>query len=490
MNRNADSAIRVLYVDDSQFDRELVREALRTSEWDFDLVEAESQSMFEACLKQQRYDVVLSDFNILGFEGLQVIDEVRARRLGIPVVIVTGTGSEEVAVASMKRGAADYVIKTTSHIQKLPHTIVAAVQKEQLERERRQAQLKLQRNEEHFRALIENARDLITVCDATGTIRYQSASVERVLGRAVQDVLGVPLFSLAHPEDRDRLQACFSKCLEQERRSDRRYDWLEFRMRHKDGNWRLLEASLRNLLCDSAVRGVVINASDISQRRRLEREILQVGSQEQRRIGRDLHDDLGQLLTAIGLRMAGLRRDLEEELPAEAEKAGEIGELVSQAIDRTRKLARGLNPVDRSGPGLSAALSRLADFTQRNFAVACRVACPDQMTIDDPDAAIHIYRIVQEGISNAVSHGHASRILIEVAWDAPAEGERRQVKLTIQDNGGGINGRCRDFCSAEGGGMGLRIMQHRARLIGGSFDIAPRPEGGTVVQCSFRLRHP
>src|SRR5262249_766104 len=111
--------IRILYVDDYPLDRELVRHALEIEHEGFQLIEASSRADFEARLAEGHYDLVLSDFNILGFEGLQVLAAVHAQAPRTPVVIVTGTGSEEIAVEAMKRGATDYVIKTPHHIQRL-----------------------------------------------------------------------------------------------------------------------------------------------------------------------------------------------------------------------------------------------------------------------------------------------------------------------------------------------------------------------------------
>ena len=132
--------VRVLYVDDYPLDRELVRHALEVEDDGFTLVEAASRTAFEAALHDGSFDVVLSDFNILGFQGLDVLAAVQALPYPVPVVIVTGTGSEEVAVQAMKQGASDYVIKTPQHIQRLPMTIHAALERRRLEEESRRAQ--------------------------------------------------------------------------------------------------------------------------------------------------------------------------------------------------------------------------------------------------------------------------------------------------------------------------------------------------------------
>ncbi len=157
------AALRILYVDDSPFDRGLVRDALTVEEEGFELVEADSQTAFEERLGQGRYDLVLSDFNILGFEGLQVIDAVKGRYPGTPVVIVTGTGSEEIAVKAMKRGAADYVIKTPQHIRRLPQTIRCAIERRDLERQRHQMKRELRRRLQMQAALADLSRSALSV---------------------------------------------------------------------------------------------------------------------------------------------------------------------------------------------------------------------------------------------------------------------------------------------------------------------------------------
>ena len=140
--------IHILYVDDYPLDRELVRNALLKEHGGFRVTEATTRSDFEARLAEGGYDLVLSDFNILGFEGLQVLDAVRAKSPRVPVIIVTGTGSEEVAAEAMKRGAADYVIKTARHMQRLPMTIHAALEKNRLAEERERAKAELSESEE------------------------------------------------------------------------------------------------------------------------------------------------------------------------------------------------------------------------------------------------------------------------------------------------------------------------------------------------------
>jgi signal transduction histidine kinase len=136
--------IRILYVDDYRLDRELVRDVLTRENSNFDLFEAASRTEFEKALAEGGFDLVLSDFNILGFEGLQVLEAVHTRDADVPIIIVTGTGSEEVAVEAMKLGAADYVIKKPHHLQRLPLTIKAVMEKRQADQKNRDAEAQAQ----------------------------------------------------------------------------------------------------------------------------------------------------------------------------------------------------------------------------------------------------------------------------------------------------------------------------------------------------------
>jgi two-component system cell cycle sensor histidine kinase/response regulator CckA len=178
--------IRILYVDDYPLDRELVRDALEKEHSGFELVEAASRGDFETMLAQGGFDLVLSDFNILGFEGLQVLEAVRATGSHLPVIIVTGTGSEEVAAEAIKRGAADYVIKTPKHIRRLPHTIHAVLEKKQLEDERQQAEEVL-----HLQsAALNAAANAILITDRVGLVQWVNPAFCDLTGYTAAEVIG------------------------------------------------------------------------------------------------------------------------------------------------------------------------------------------------------------------------------------------------------------------------------------------------------------
>ncbi len=213
---------------------------------------------------------------------------------------------------------------------------------------------------------------------------------------------------------------------------------------------------------------------EIASRRRLEKEILEISEREQRRIGRELHDSLGQQLTGIAIISKVLEQKLERQSIKEAANAKEIAQLVNEAINQTRQLSRGLHPVSMDEDGLMSALQALAATTQNVFGVTCTFRCDSRVPVKDPSAAIHLYRIAQEAITNAVRHGDTKQILLELAAN------HRGATLVIENDG-------RDFPAKlpKNRGMGLQVMSYRAEMIGGTLNVQPRAGGGTRVTCTF-----
>ena len=237
-----------------------------------------------------------------------------------------------------------------------------------------------------------------------------------------------------------------------------------------------LRASLLEL--ESRVRHrTAALTEEMIERDRLEREVLEISEREQRRIGHDLHDGLGQHLTATALAGQVLGNRLAERAQSvEAAEAERVVTLIEEAIELTRSLARGLSPVAVETEGLTVALAELAAHTTAQFYVPCDLHCAPSVHFTDPVAAMHLYRIAQEAISNAVRHGRASRVDITLEQEAAG-----RLTLTIMDNGRGL--------PPPGGrrpeGQGLRIMAHRARMIGGRLEVATADSGGTRVRCSL-----
>lgn len=250
--------IRILYVDDNPHDRELVRDALEIESGGFQLTQAASRADFEARLVADNYDLVLSDFNILGFEGLQVIEAVHKHKPGVPVLIVTGTGSEEVAVEAMKRGACDYVIKSPHHIRRLPQTIRAELNKKKLADEHNR--LKQERDR-----LFDYSIDLMCVANFDGYFNQINPAWGRTFGWANDELLDRPYAEFVHSDDQQATTEAIAQLIR-----ERRPLSFEHRFRSKDGSYKLLAWNAYPLLEDELIFAI---ARDVTARKQAEEKI-------------------------------------------------------------------------------------------------------------------------------------------------------------------------------------------------------------------------
>lgn len=210
---------------------------------------------------------------------------------------------------------------------------------------------------------------------------------------------------------------------------------------------------------------------------RLEHEILEVASREKQRVGQDLHDSLGQKLAGAVFLSRALATHLEQAGSQPREDARKINETLKDAVAQVRRVARGLAPVEVGEGGLPGALRQLAAETCDTYGVICSYQETTPHRAVDSRAILHLYHIAQEAVTNAIRHGKAREIVIELRTDASAG------LLAISDNGAGF-----DPSPAAAPGMGLRIMRYRASLFGGALQIARRTEGGMRVACTFPVK--
>ena len=222
--------------------------------------------------------------------------------------------------------------------------------------------------------------------------------------------------------------------------------------------------------------GATFFGRDVSARRWLERRLLTVSDDEQQRIGADLHDGLGQQLTGLSCLAAALRDRLKAALPAEAEQAGLIANLANEAIAHSRALARGLCPVQLENAGLVLALEELAGQAHTLHGIKCTFEVKGPAPQCDHLTALHLYRITQEAIHNAVRHGKAQTVRIVLTST-----RGRQHRLAIQDDGHGFP----VDAHGQAPGGGLRLMGYRAAVIGGNLTVDSRPDHGTRITCHF-----
>ena len=211
---------------------------------------------------------------------------------------------------------------------------------------------------------------------------------------------------------------------------------------------------------------------DISQRKRLERELLEMSERDRRGFAHELHDGLGQQLGGVAYLSNVLREKLTERAAPEAPDAARIFGLVRDAIEQTRRLSRGLSPIQPEPDGLMNALRDLAAQTTELFHLRCRFTCRKPVLIEDSSLAGHLYRIAQEAVNNALKHAKPARIHLRLRREGNC------VSLMVADDGRGIG-----KISPRRQGLGLHIMQYRASLVRGTLNIQARRGGGTEVLC-------
>ncbi len=319
-------------------------------------------------------------------------------------------------------------------------------------------------------AILDTVGALVVVLDAEGRIVRLNRACEQTTGHSFAEVQGAPLWDLfIQTEERDR----FRGILDQLRRGSAVHN-VEAYWVSKRGDRRLIDWSLVVLPgSDTSDRFLIATGVDITDRKRLEAAVLEISSREERRIGQDLHDGLGQHLTGIAFLSKVLEHKLSERSLPESADAAKIVKLVNEAIHKTRELARGLLPVMSDSRGLMSALQQWANEVEDLFQARCRFDCEDPVLVQNADAANHLYRIAQEAVHNAIKHGKASNIWI--ALSAGDDGGR----LSVGDDGCGIAD------PPQQNGMGLHIMRYRAGMIGGVLEVKPDDSHGTLVTCIF-----
>ena len=210
-----------------------------------------------------------------------------------------------------------------------------------------------------------------------------------------------------------------------------------------------------------------------------ERTILRANERKNRDVGQELHDGLGPHLAAIGYAATFLADELRERDQPEAEKAGQIRDMTGKALSLVRGLARGIFPVQMDGSGLSTALEELAGTTSELTGVPISFLEKGNTSVADPEASMHLFRIAQEAMTNALKHGRSKAITIALTRD------ENSLRLVVADDGDGMD-------SSRSGvrSLGLRSMKYRARALGAELKIESKPDEGTIVSCEIPNARP
>jgi signal transduction histidine kinase len=371
--------LRVLLVEDSQADADLLLRALERGGFAPEWERVDTRKNMTAALSRRPLDLILADHSLPSFNAVEALQVARISGLDIPFIIVSGWIDEETAVAAMRAGAKDYVMK--ERLARLAPVVERELREAEVRRLRRRSEEELRR---------------------------------------------------AHEE-------------------------LETRVEERTADLKSANLKLQNV---------------IEQRKRLETELLDIAENERRRIGFDLHDDLGQKLTGASLMLKGLEQKLSSQQHGCATDARKIHCLIEELIHHTHDLAHEFSSLDVSGNDLPCVLRELAGNVKKMFHLPCSFAVKGTIPCLPANAALQLHKIAQEALSNAIKHGKARNLAIRLLK------ETGQIVMTIKNDGLPFSPPANSR-----GRMGLRIMNYRASTIGGTLQIRASEPSGTLVTC-------
>jgi PAS domain S-box-containing protein len=327
--------------------------------------------------------------------------------------------------------------------------------------------------------ILETMREGVMLVDAaSNVIRLANPALDRMFGCEEGELLGrsvLPLFTMPAVQRRH-----VERSLKGAAAEPGVIQPVEFECARRDGSRFVVSCVITPLRMSDTDHWLAV-LNDVTERKRLEREIIEIANREQQRIGGDLHDGLGQELTGIALMLRGVAAQLDKAgLPLKRD-VEEVIALVNNAIGSTRSLARGLSPVSAERGGLATALEALAERSAERYGIHVEFRCEggEAAARLDENAATHVYRIAQEALTNVARHSLASEVTVRLGTAASGDG----LQLSIDDNGRGLGQRPAD----ESDGLGLKIMRYRAQMLGGDLVLESSGSGGTSVRCAFPL---
>jgi PAS domain S-box-containing protein len=314
--------------------------------------------------------------------------------------------------------------------------------------------------------ILETMREGVVLMNLDGRIEFTNPAFDRMFGRGPEELSGISVLELFNGRQGQSQTVTVDTLLELHSRGAKR----DMLFRRRDGSQFTGEALSAEIELSGEKRILAV-VQDVSERKQLESEIIEIANGERRRLGADLHDGLGQELTGISLMLRSLARRSAVAAFDAAPDLDEIIALVNHAIQSSRKMALGISPVTLERGGLLPALQTLIGWSRDSYNVDVRL----HLSVRAPllireSAAVHLYLIVQEAINNAVKHGRARSVLVSLRTS------RTLVSLSITDDGVGIAEN-----SERGAGMGLKLMEYRSAVIGGAMGIKRLPDGGTRV---------
>lgn len=480
--------LRLLMIEDSADDEELILQPLKESGFSVHCLRVETIESLRDALRKEHWDVIISDYNLPEFDANEVLTLLKSHDLDIPLIIVSGCIGEETAASLMKAGAHDFVMKGSTA------RLVPVVERSLLEAENRRqfslSQTALKKSEARFRAIASNLPGVMFqfMLEKHEKISfpYVSDGSLMLLGLHPHTLMDAPglFYEMIVTDDRPS----YSRSMSVSAKNLSPWNW-EGRIQvdeKADAKWISLRAtprqtSSKDILWDGILINITRNklaeieiASSREQLAELSSYLQKIKEQERARIAREIHDDIGGILTAIKCELLPWTEGVHNKPDFYQKKAESIESLVDQVIDSTRRISMDLRPGILDCGIVAAVKWQAKEFCDR-VRVQYRFSCDSDEIPLDSDLSVAIFRIFQETLTNISKHASASRLQVRLTekdgW----------VFLEVSDNGCGITEQ--DMTKPQS--FGIRGMRERCQQLRGSLHISGKPGKGTKVTISI-----
>jgi PAS domain S-box-containing protein len=502
-SRPARVPLRVLLVEDSEADTELLLEELRRGGYEPTWERVDTAAALVAALQRQTWEVITCDWVMPQFSAPVALQLLKDHGVDVPIIIVSGEVGEEFAVTAMKAGARDFVSKRK--LMRLCPAIERELQEAQVRLARKQAEEALRQSEEHFRSVVENVSDMIVILDREGIMRYTNPAHDRVLGYQSEDLVGLSAFVLIHPDDLPAASEVFAQAF----RNPGTTFTFELRDRHKDGSWRYLESAGKVTSADA--KTVVVTSRDITDRKRMEAE-LQEAKQAAEAANRAKSEFVANMSHEIRTPMNGIigmtELALQTELTAEqreylqmvAASGDALMAVINDVLDFS-KIEAGKLALDRVDFDLrdtvgdtmrALALRAHAKGLELSFEVQPDV--PDVL-VSDPH---RLRQILTNVVGNAIKFTERGEVVVSVETESRRNNEVC-LHCAVSDTGIGIPAEqqqaiFRAFEQADnsttrkygGSGLGLTISRRLVEMMGGRIWVESELGRGSTFHFTIR----
>lgn len=484
--REHEKPLSILLVEDSANDEALLVSILEREGLHFTHNRVFNAEGFMAQLERGGWDLVISDYNLPAFSAEDVLEILSAHADDMPCIIISGFIGEETAVALMKAGACDFVPK--SNLSRLVPAIRREAAEAAMRREKRSIQKSLDHKEMLLSSIILTLGEGLVVTDEYGEVLFINPEAERLLGWRQDEVIGRNLHDTIHFQQVDGSSYPQQECLiDQFTRQGASYRSDNEIFVRKDGSRFDAACIATPVVEEGRVVSIITAFQDVSLRKQAERELLEsrqqyralsnflqtVREEERTRIARELHDELGQALTALKMDASWIMHRLTEQQPELVVKTDKMLSLIDSTVDSMRRIAANLRPGLLDDLGLAAAAEWLLDECRERTGIRYVLNIGEEDFALDASLSTTIFRILQEAVTNVTRHAKAKAIEVEL------RGEGDEMLLVVSDDGIGFDPQ---MLSIQRKSFGLLGMRERVKSLGGQFELSSQPGHGTQLR--------